>query len=100
MPTSDARHEKTDLKVFVVVVPKEGLAGGGLANPSLGMTNTIKYLRKILLYCLQRFYSAVGVIPKEGLAVPQPANPSLGMTTILSHLCQMCPANGIILAGL
>ncbi len=25
--TCDARHEKTDLKVFVVVIPKEGLAG-------------------------------------------------------------------------
>ena len=25
--TLDARHEKTDLKVFVVVRPKEGLAG-------------------------------------------------------------------------
>ena len=34
----NARHEKTDLKVFVVVIPKEGLAGLGPANPSLGMT--------------------------------------------------------------
>ena len=25
----DAHHEKTDLKVFVVVIPKEGLAGWG-----------------------------------------------------------------------
>ncbi len=24
--TNDARHEKTDLKVFVVVIPKEGWA--------------------------------------------------------------------------
>ena len=39
----DVRHEKTDLKVFVVVIPKEGLAGWGPANPSLGMTPTIKY---------------------------------------------------------
>ncbi len=36
-------HEKTDLKVFVVVIPKEGLAGWGPANPSLGMKLTIKY---------------------------------------------------------
>ncbi len=39
----DTHHEKTDLKVFVVVIPKEGLAGWGPANPSLGMTPTIKY---------------------------------------------------------
>ncbi len=25
-PSCDARHEKTDLKVFVVVIPKEGWA--------------------------------------------------------------------------
>ncbi len=38
-----ARHEKTDLKVFVVVIPKEELAGWGPANPSLGMTPTTEY---------------------------------------------------------
>ena len=37
------RHEKTDFKVFLVVIPKEGLAGWVPANPSLGMTLTIKY---------------------------------------------------------
>ena len=63
------------LKVFVIVIPKEGLAGWGPASPSLGMTRTIKY------YCLFRLYSVVGVIPKEGLVGPQPANPSFGMTT-------------------
>ena len=39
----DARHEKTDLKVFVVIIPKEGLAGWGPANPSLGITLTTEY---------------------------------------------------------
>ena len=39
----DERHEKTDLKVFVVVIPKDGLAGWGPANPSLGMTPTTEY---------------------------------------------------------
>ncbi len=34
------RHEKTELKVFVIVIPKEGLVGWGLANPTLGMTPT------------------------------------------------------------
>ncbi len=41
--TCDARHEKTDLKVFVVVIPKEGLAGCGPTNTSVGMTPTTKY---------------------------------------------------------
>ncbi len=63
---SAARREKTDLKVFVVVIPKEGLAGWGPANPSLGMTPTIK----LLFYCLHRLHSVFGVIPKEGLAWP------------------------------
>ncbi len=40
---NDTRHEKTDLKVLVVVIPKEGLVGWGPANPSLSMTPTIKY---------------------------------------------------------
>ena len=39
----DACHEKSDLKVFVVVIPKEGLAGGGSTNPSVGMTPTSEY---------------------------------------------------------
>ena len=39
----DTRHKKIDLKVFVDVIPKEGLAGWGPANPSLGMSPTIKY---------------------------------------------------------
>ena len=38
----DARHRKTDLKVFVVVIAKEGLAGGDPANP-FGMTTTTDY---------------------------------------------------------
>ncbi len=37
----DVCHEKTDLKVFVVVIPKEGLAQP--ANPSLLMTPTTEY---------------------------------------------------------
>ena len=37
----DVSHEKTDLKVFVVV--QEGLAGWGPANPSLGITPTREY---------------------------------------------------------
>ena len=35
----DARHEKIDLKVFVVVIPKEGRA-----HPSFGMTPTFQSL--------------------------------------------------------
>ena len=39
----DVRQEKTDLKVFVIVIPKEGLAGWGPTNPFLGMTPTTEY---------------------------------------------------------
>ncbi len=41
--TNDARHKNTDLKVYDVVIPKDGLAGWGPANPSLGMTLTTEY---------------------------------------------------------
>ena len=44
------RHEKPDRKVFVIVVPKEGLAGWGPANRSLGMTPTIKYYSTAFIY--------------------------------------------------
>ncbi len=36
-------NEKMCLKVFVVVIRKEGLADLGPANPSLGMTLTTEY---------------------------------------------------------
>ena len=42
----DKRHEKRDLKVFVGVIPKEGLGGPRPGNPSLGMTTT-KTLRSL-----------------------------------------------------
>ncbi len=61
----DAHHEKKDLTVFVVVIPKEGWAVWGPANPSLCIIPTVKY------YCLHRLYSVVGVILKEGLMGPQ-----------------------------
>ncbi len=59
----DPHHQKTDLnhKVFVVVVPKEGLACRDPANPSLGMAN------KILLYCFHYFTVGAIDLPKEGL---------------------------------
>ena len=40
------RHEKTDFKVVVDVIPKEGLAGSQPANLSLGLTTT-KTLRSV-----------------------------------------------------
>ena len=36
-------HAMTGIKIFVIVIPKEGLAGTSTANPSFGMTQTIKY---------------------------------------------------------
>ena len=35
--------KQTLIKIFVVVIPKEGLAGWGPANPSFGMTPTTEY---------------------------------------------------------
>ena len=43
MTVNDTGHKKTDVKVFVVVIPKERLVDWGHANPSLGMTPTVKY---------------------------------------------------------
>ncbi len=43
MTESELCPEKMCLKIFLVVIPKEGLAGSGPANPSLGMTTTIKF---------------------------------------------------------
>ena len=40
---NDVRHEKTDLKVLVIVIPKEGLVGWSPANPSVDMTPTTEY---------------------------------------------------------
>ena len=42
-PLYEVHHEKTDIKVLVMVIPNKGLAGWGLTNPSLGMTLTIRY---------------------------------------------------------
>ena len=41
--TFDMHHGKTELKVFVVVISKEGLVGWGPANPSVVMTPTTEY---------------------------------------------------------
>ncbi len=41
--TIELCHEKMYLKVFVIVIPKEGLAGWGPANPSFGKTPTTGY---------------------------------------------------------
>ena len=42
--TFEARRGKKYLKIFVVVIPKEGLAGWGPTNPPFGMTPTIGYI--------------------------------------------------------
>ena len=55
--TNDVHHEKTDLKVFVVVIPKEELAGSQPRQSFFGYDTECK----ILLYCLLRLYSVVTV---------------------------------------
>ncbi len=75
----ELRHGKMCLKIFVVVIPKEGLAGiggQGPANPSLGMTPTIKFYSATFTdYVLQSDCHT-----KRRIA---PANPSLGKTLII-----------------
>ena len=58
-------HEKMCFKIFVVVIPKEGLAGGA---PPILLWVWRDY--KIVFCSLHRLYSVVVVIPKEGLMGP------------------------------
>ena len=51
-------HAKTGLKIFVLVIPKEGLAGTNLAQSSFGM------IPRIVLCYLHGLYFVVGVIPR------------------------------------
>ncbi len=64
----EVRHEKTDLKVFVVVIPKVGWAR--MAAPILLLV--WHQLFRIWVFWLHRSYSLkVGVIPKEGWSRPR-----------------------------
>ncbi len=40
---SEPYYAKTGLKIFVTVIPKEGLPSTSQARPSFGMTLTTKY---------------------------------------------------------
>ncbi len=65
--SQDARHKKTDLKVFVVVIPKEGWAH--VAVPILLLA--WHRLFENITYDVSRVkFWKVGVIPKEGWARP------------------------------
>ncbi len=68
----DARHEK-DLKVFVVVIPKEGHTPILLLECHRPFENIIYDVRRV------KFWKG-GVRPKEGW-VPPCTHPSFGMTT-------------------
>ncbi len=67
-------HINTGLEIFVVVIPKEGLAGTSPAKPTFGMTPTVKHN-------LWRWRSTVlfNVI-EEALASLVPAKSSFGTT--------------------
>ncbi len=99
------RHEKAGIKIFVVVIPKEGLVGISLAKPSFGKTPTIALTDHIVWYDNEKILKLVlawrssfdarhekkdlkvfvVVIPKEGLAGWGPINPSLGMTPTINN---------------
>ncbi len=66
--TLDACHEKTQLKVFVIVIPKEGWA----RMATLNLLLVWHRLFRIWLCWHHRLYSwKVGVIPKEGWMRPR-----------------------------
>ncbi len=72
LKTYDVHHQKTDLKVFVVVIPKEGLVDWGPANPSLGMTPTI------ILSCAREAGSPLKAIARVRTRPPVPFSPVKG----------------------
>ena len=69
--------QKQVLKIIVMVIPKEGLAGTSTAKSSFGMIPTAC---RIVLCYLHRLYFTVSVIAKEYLAELVPDKPSVGMT--------------------
>ncbi len=74
----DAHQEKTDRKVFVVVIPQEGWTH--MATPILLLI--WHRLFRIWLFWLHRSHSLkVGVIPKEGWAWPR-----LKVCFLVTHL--------------
>ncbi len=83
--TYDARYEKTDLKVFVIVIPKEGWAC--MAAPSFFWYDNDKDLKicflvtRVIQTGLEIF---VVFIPKEGLT-GQLAQPPFGMTPTMKY---------------
>ncbi len=69
------------MKSFVIVIPKEGLAGTSSLKIMFGMTSTIKYTQNAKLSKTIEYNSIVNVILKVGLAGLLIAEPSFGMTT-------------------
>ena len=81
--TSEMCHGKTELKVFVVVIPKEGLTGRA---PSIFLLLWHQLQNIIYEGSNVKFYSRRHTQRRIGGALP--AHPSLGMTTtkILRHV--------------
>ncbi len=75
---SELHHAKISLEIFVIVIPKDGLADISRAKPSFGITPVYR----IVVCCLHRFHSIVAVLPKEGLAglVPSISKSSFAIT--------------------
>ncbi len=89
---SDARHEKTDLKVFVVVITKRRMG-----VPSYDMTPTFQNLTLLTSYVI---FSKSRCHAKRRMAMC--AHPSFGMTmtktlrSVFSDACQMLSHTGVI----
>ncbi len=73
--THELRHGNTGLKIFVVLIPEEGLAA---TSPNQSFCWYGTDYGTLLLY---RLYFIVGVKPKEGMGELMPARSSFCMTT-------------------
>ncbi len=76
MSENKAKTSKTGLKFFVVVIPKEGMAGSSPAKFSFGVTPCIELYSVVFTVLILWL-----VIPKESLDRLVPANLFSGMTT-------------------
>ncbi len=94
--TDEARHEKTDLKGFVAVIPKEGWPRVARAHPSFGMTPTF---REYNLRCQQSQILKSRCHTKRRMGAATHAHPSFGMTTTktLRSVFSWCASNSFSL---
>ena len=73
----ELHHDKTGFKIFVIVIPKEGLADTSPAKPSFGMTPTMNVCEEVEFYSRCHTKRKLTVIGLAG-----EVKPSFDMTMI------------------